>query len=102
MPTTADRLTLAMERQQTGDFLEAERIYRQVLAAEPENPDALHMLGVLFSQQGQQELASSMRWGGSRTPSCATKRRCGWTRSTPKRMPTWPTRWTGWAARPTP
>lgn len=57
MPTTADRLTLAMERQQTGDFLEAERIYRDILAAEPENADALHMLGVLFSQQGKQELA---------------------------------------------
>jgi predicted TPR repeat methyltransferase len=36
-----------------GRLAEAEAVYRQVLAGDPENPDALHYLGVLYHQQGR-------------------------------------------------
>jgi glycosyltransferase involved in cell wall biosynthesis len=35
----------------SGDFLEAERLYRESLAASPDDPDVLHMLGVALMQQ---------------------------------------------------
>jgi tetratricopeptide (TPR) repeat protein len=40
-----------------GRLNEAESIYRQVLAADPENADGLHLLGVMAHQRGQNELA---------------------------------------------
>jgi tetratricopeptide (TPR) repeat protein len=40
-------LTVALEHQRAGHLTEAERIYQRVLAVEPEQPDALHLLGVL-------------------------------------------------------
>jgi tetratricopeptide (TPR) repeat protein len=40
-----------------GRLPEAERRYRQVLAIQPDNADALHLLGVLSSQQGREEIA---------------------------------------------
>jgi tetratricopeptide (TPR) repeat protein len=45
-------LQQAVERHQGGDLPQAIAAYRQVLAAEPHNPDALHMLGVAFAQAG--------------------------------------------------
>ena len=41
---------------QAGRLQEAEAIYRQVLEAEPNNPDALHLLGVIAHQMGNKEL----------------------------------------------
>ncbi len=38
---------MALEHQRAGRLTEAERIYHRVLAVEPEQPDALHLLGVL-------------------------------------------------------
>jgi len=46
-PPSSEALRAARQHQQTGKFKEAERIYRQVLSAEPENPAALRGLGVL-------------------------------------------------------
>ncbi|HVS73629.1 MAG TPA: tetratricopeptide repeat protein [Phycisphaerae bacterium] len=43
----------AVAAHQAGDFGRAEELYRQVLEREPENADALHLLGVLFHQAGQ-------------------------------------------------
>ncbi|MFP6742854.1 MAG: tetratricopeptide repeat protein [Alphaproteobacteria bacterium] len=40
-----------------GRLQEAEAIYRRVFAAEPNNPDALHLLGVIAHQVGNNELA---------------------------------------------
>lgn len=40
-------LTLALDHQREGRLADAERIYRRVLVAESEQPDALHLLGVL-------------------------------------------------------
>lgn len=42
----------AVTLHRVGHLAEAARLYGQVLDGEPENPDALHLLGVLTSQQG--------------------------------------------------
>lgn len=45
-------LELAIEHHLAGRSAEAEGLYRDLLAAEPENADALHRLGVLAMQKG--------------------------------------------------
>ncbi len=45
-------LAQAMAHHQAGRLDEAARLYGQVLAAEPANPDALHLLGVIHQQRG--------------------------------------------------
>jgi len=42
----------AVELHQSGNLAEAERLYRQILQAEPRNPNALHYLGVACHQRG--------------------------------------------------
>ena len=46
-------LTRAIGMHQTGQLSSAARLYQQILAAEQENADALHLLGVLHHQQGE-------------------------------------------------
>ena len=53
----AHTIELALQHHRNGRFLEAERLYRQVLAADPEHFDALHLLGVLAHQAGNADLA---------------------------------------------
>jgi tetratricopeptide (TPR) repeat protein len=48
----SDDLSLALEHHQRGALDEAARLYRQILAARPGHPDALHLLGVVAFQQG--------------------------------------------------
>jgi len=48
----AKEMQIAVGHHQAGRLREAEGIYRQVLAAEPNRADALHLLGVIFLQQG--------------------------------------------------
>jgi len=60
MPMTAERLRDAIEHHKAGNLAAAEAIYRDVLAADPRNADALHMLGVLASQRGDQQQALSL------------------------------------------
>src|SRR5579871_2823228 len=57
MATTTDLLTLAVEHHHAGWLIEAERLYRQVLQSEPNNPDALHLLGLIANQKGHYEVA---------------------------------------------
>jgi len=38
---------------QAGQLQQAENIYRQILARQPEHADALHMLGVIAQQAAQ-------------------------------------------------
>lgn len=47
-----DLLTTAIELHQAGQFDPAAQLYQQILACNPENADALHMLGVLRHQCG--------------------------------------------------
>jgi tetratricopeptide (TPR) repeat protein len=50
-------LATAIDLHRTGRLQEAEALYRQVLASEPDNPQALHMLGVIALQVGRPDLA---------------------------------------------
>jgi Flp pilus assembly protein TadD len=47
MHTAAQALALGLQHQQAGELPRAEQIYRQVLAAEPNNTQALDLLGML-------------------------------------------------------
>ncbi len=55
--TLEQQLKSGMSRQQAGQLNEAERIYRKALAEEPNNPDALHLLGVVMGHTGQLDAA---------------------------------------------
>jgi len=46
-PAIADRLASAVALHQAGDLRSAETIYQEILAAEPRNADALHLVGVI-------------------------------------------------------
>src|SRR5690348_16601586 len=51
-PTPQDLLN-AIRLHQAGDLPRAEASYRRILAADPDQPDALHYLGLLAHQVGQ-------------------------------------------------
>lgn len=50
-------LAFALEAHRAGRFCEAEALYREVLAAYPEQPNALHYYGVLQHQRGNHRAA---------------------------------------------
>ncbi|MBT7942185.1 MAG: tetratricopeptide repeat protein, partial [Alphaproteobacteria bacterium] len=52
-----DALALGAQHHTAGDLPQAEVIYRQVLQADPEQPDALQLLGVIAFQTGNDEQA---------------------------------------------
>lgn len=54
---TSQLLAAAVQHHQTGAFAQAETLYRELLAADPANADALHLLGVLSSQTGRSQAA---------------------------------------------
>ncbi len=56
----ADMLRRATTYHQRGQLSEAEALYRQVLAIQPNNFDALHLCGVLMHQRGQPAEALSL------------------------------------------
>ena len=51
-PSDQRTLTAAVAAHRAGRLTEAERVYREVIAEEPRNPQALHLLGVLRGQLG--------------------------------------------------
>ncbi|HSZ56228.1 MAG TPA: tetratricopeptide repeat protein [Tepidisphaeraceae bacterium] len=53
LPTIQQALELAVKHHQANRLAEAEAIYRQVLAAQPRHPIALHLLARLVGQRGQ-------------------------------------------------
>jgi predicted O-linked N-acetylglucosamine transferase (SPINDLY family) len=55
MPTIPEALAIALQHHQAGRLHEAEPIYRQILAADPNHPDAWHLLGVIAYQVGNHE-----------------------------------------------
>ena len=50
-------LEAALEHHQAGRLADAESLYRQVLATEPDNADCLHLLGMLANQNGRTDEA---------------------------------------------
>jgi len=54
------RFEIALERHQAGRLAEAEPLYRQVLADQPNHPDALNLLGVLAAQIGRFDDAAEL------------------------------------------
>jgi protein O-GlcNAc transferase len=59
-PYTMMEIEQAIEYQKAGQLQQAEAIYRQILAREPENPQALHMLGVIALQEGRYGTAEKL------------------------------------------
>jgi tetratricopeptide (TPR) repeat protein len=59
MPTTSEALAAAVEHHQAGRLETAEQLYRQILAVEPNNADALNRLGVIAYQVDKYELAAN-------------------------------------------
>jgi predicted O-linked N-acetylglucosamine transferase (SPINDLY family) len=57
MTTNDEALRTALQFHRAGRLEEAERLYRQVLQADPQQADALHLLGRLASQRGDDERA---------------------------------------------
>ncbi|MBI3222259.1 MAG: tetratricopeptide repeat protein, partial [Nitrosomonadales bacterium] len=53
----AHALQTAVGHQQAGRLPQAEAIYRQILQAAPNHPDALHLLGLIAHQVGKHEIA---------------------------------------------
>lgn len=55
MATITEALTLALDLHLAGRLGEAQDLYTRILDADPDQPDALHFLGVLAGQVGQGE-----------------------------------------------
>ena len=55
--TIQDALTLGSQHHNSGNLSQAEDLYRQVLQADPKQPDGLQLLGVIALQRGDAELA---------------------------------------------
>ena len=53
-------LELGLEHYRFGRLHEAELIYRQVLTVRPDDPDALHLLGMVANRAGQSQIASDL------------------------------------------
>ncbi len=52
-----EAIVTAAEHQRAGQLRQAERIYKRILKAQPDNADALHLLGVLSHQAGKNDVA---------------------------------------------
>jgi predicted O-linked N-acetylglucosamine transferase (SPINDLY family) len=57
MPSLSETLAAGVEHQKAGRLDRAERIYREILAADPRQPDALHLLGLIARQVGRHDAA---------------------------------------------
>lgn len=57
MTLASSLLTAALKHHQAGRLPEAEQLYRQILQADPNQPDALHLLGVIARQVGMNDVA---------------------------------------------
>ena len=50
-------IDLGVQHHKAGRLSEAETIYQQILQTDPDQPIALHLLGVIAHQTGENELA---------------------------------------------
>jgi protein O-GlcNAc transferase len=55
--TIPEALQIAVQRHRAGRLVEAEALYRQILAVQPNHADALHLLGLIAHQSGNDHLA---------------------------------------------
>ncbi|EDY18047.1 TPR repeat-containing protein [Chthoniobacter flavus Ellin428] len=60
MSTAQQVLELGLQHHQAGRLAEAEACYREILEAQPDHLDALHLLGVAAMQTGRAELAVNL------------------------------------------
>lgn len=60
MASVHEALTAALAHQQAGRLAQAESIYRQVLLRDPQNADALHLLGMVAHQLGRHPSAAEL------------------------------------------
>src|SRR5512144_2391139 len=58
--TPGEMLHEGLRLHQAGRLAEAERVYRELLAREPKNPDALHYRGLIAYQTGHYAAAAQM------------------------------------------
>ena len=56
-PDIQQALDLAVQHHNAGDLAKAEGLYQQVLQADPRQPVALHLLGVIAHQEGKNDVA---------------------------------------------
>src|SRR5258707_11658060 len=56
----ANLFALAVQQHRAGNLAEAERIYREALARDPNHFDSLHLLGIIGQQSGRYDLAVDM------------------------------------------
>ena len=99
MATISEALMMAVVHHTAGRLQAAEQIYRQILAVEPDQADAWHLLGVVAAHTGRPAMAvehirRAIPLVGIRlffTPIWAM---CSWTReSSTKRSPATAGRW---------
>ena len=55
--TIQQAIDLAVQHHNAGDLTKAEGIYQQILQADPNQPVAMHMLGVIAHQVGKNDKA---------------------------------------------
>jgi protein O-GlcNAc transferase len=58
--TIPQALQIALQHHQSGRLANAEALYRQILAVQPNQGDALHLLGLLASQAGRHQSAADL------------------------------------------
>ena len=73
MATIREALAIAIQHHQAGRLQAAEPVYRQILLADPNHADAIHLLGVIAHQAGRHEVAvqyieRAIRLNGSVAP----------------------------------
>ena len=56
-PDIQQALDLALQHHEVGELSKAEAIYQQILQADPNQPVALHLLGVIAHQVGKHDTA---------------------------------------------
>jgi Tfp pilus assembly protein PilF len=58
--TEEQAVAMALDFHRTGDFPQAEKVYRQILTQNPSRSDVLHLLGVLLFTSGRPEGAADL------------------------------------------